>query len=410
MIVSAVLTVAGLGLVLGIGLVLASKYLAVEEDPRIERVAEELPNANCGGCGYAGCAGFAKAVVAGEANINDCAPMSSDAAAVIAGILGVELEEKAKEVAIVLCAGGNDVAQRKSRYLGVGDCRAAELVAGGDKECPYGCLGLGSCVTACSFDAIEISAEGVAIVDRDKCTACGKCVDACPRNIIKIVPEAFPVHVLCSSQDKGKVVKGYCKVGCIACKLCTRESKPVFDTKTGLSVVNYEHGGDVPASAALVCAPQSIVDTREFDLKDWITKPTLREGFAEKQAEFKAEQKKIKAAKKAKADAAKKAKAEKAKAAAEKAEEKPAKGEAEAAKSDEKADTSAAKAAKSDEKAETSEAKAAKSDEKPKKGDRDVTETEKSTAKADEPEQKKSDGEKQKTEEKADEAEAGGKS
>ena len=340
----AVVSVAGLGLVLGIGLVLAAKYLSVEIDPRVEKVAEELPNANCGACGYAGCTGFADAVVKGEADVTDCTPGGKETAARIGEILGVEVGDVAENVAVILCAGGNKTAKRKSHYEGVLDCRAAELVGGGDKLCAYGCLGLGSCRDVCPFGAVVITDDRLAVIDADKCTGCGKCVEACPRSIIKMTPSAASFHVLCSSRDKGKMVKSYCSVGCIACKLCTRQSK-AFDTKTGLSVLNYEWEKDIPESAALVCGPQCILASDEFDLVGWVTDPSLREGFEKKQGEYKEEQKRIKAAKKAKkakkAKEAKEKKADDSEAAAEKSgkkpEEKPEKAEPSAA--EEKADS-----------------------------------------------------------------------
>ena len=50
--------VAGISLILGLALALAHKYLAVKEDERITKVTSMLPNANCGGCGLAGCDAF----------------------------------------------------------------------------------------------------------------------------------------------------------------------------------------------------------------------------------------------------------------------------------------------------------------------------------------------------------------
>ena len=47
----------------GVVLSVANRYLRVEEDPRIPEIMDVLPSANCGGCGFAGCADFAKAVV-----------------------------------------------------------------------------------------------------------------------------------------------------------------------------------------------------------------------------------------------------------------------------------------------------------------------------------------------------------
>lgn len=71
----AVLILAGLGLILGLGLAIASKVFHVEVDTRIEDITGILPGANCGACGYPGCAGFAEAIVSGVAeNLSQCKP------------------------------------------------------------------------------------------------------------------------------------------------------------------------------------------------------------------------------------------------------------------------------------------------------------------------------------------------
>lgn len=301
MIITAVISLAGLGLLLGAGLVIASRYLSVEVDPRVEKIQEELPGANCGGCGYPGCSGFAVAVVAGTAKVTDCAPGGKTTAEKIAAILGVDAGDVVEQVALVQCAGGNKAATRKSIYDGVTDCAAAELVGGGDKLCPYGCLGLGSCVTACPFGAVVITPDRLAVVDADKCTGCGKCVAACPRHIIRMVPKAAKVHVLCQSKDKAKVVKAYCTVGCTACKLCAKQSK-AFDVATGLSVMQYDSDAEIPETASFVCASQTIFDGRLYDLFSFVGDPKVREDLTAKAEAYKEEQKKAKEAKRAKKD------------------------------------------------------------------------------------------------------------
>lgn len=64
--ISAVLALVAIGAVLGAVLGIANKYLLVEEDNRITEVTGMLPGANCGGCGYPGCSGFASALVEGK--------------------------------------------------------------------------------------------------------------------------------------------------------------------------------------------------------------------------------------------------------------------------------------------------------------------------------------------------------
>ena len=71
----AVLILAVLGLLFGLGLAIAAKVFYVEVDTRIEDITAILPNANCGACGFPGCAGFAEAIVECKAeNLSQCKP------------------------------------------------------------------------------------------------------------------------------------------------------------------------------------------------------------------------------------------------------------------------------------------------------------------------------------------------
>ena len=212
-IVFAIVVVVVLGLAGGVILVLASKFMAVYEDPRIAQITECLAGANCGGCGYPGCAGCAEAILAGKAPVTACAPAGAEGAAKIAAIMGMEAPSGEKMVAHVLCNGGCN-AKDKANYEGLQDCHAAMRVASGPKACSFGCMGLGSCVKACAFDAIHI-VDGVAKVDTDKCVACGKCVSTCPKKIINLVSEVKKVHVNCVNKDKGPAVMKVCSNGCI---------------------------------------------------------------------------------------------------------------------------------------------------------------------------------------------------
>lgn len=256
MILTTVLTLAAIGLLAGIGLGAAAKIFAVYIDPRVEQIEAVLPQYNCGACGYAGCSDYAKAVVEGE-NPNLCAPGGPVTNQQVSGIMGAEVVEQEKMVAFVLCAGNNTLATKKYIYNGVADCNSADLVGGGDKACSYGCLGLGSCVLACDFEAIVIE-DGLARILPDMCTGCKACVPACPKNIIKMIPASRSVHVVCSSQDKGPVVRKICKVGCIGCKRCTKDipNEEIFMVDT-LAVVDYSKSlrSDAPAK---VCPTDSI--------------------------------------------------------------------------------------------------------------------------------------------------------
>ena len=173
-IVSAVLVLFIMGVVFALLLGIAAKVFAVEVDERVPLVRECLPGANCGGCGYAGCDAMAAAIVEGTAPVNGCPVGGAACAAKIAEVLGVEAEAAAPKVAHVHCNGGCNAID-KAKYEGLQDCSAAMRVAGGPKECAFGCMGLGSCVKECAFDAIHI-VDGKALVDPEKCVACGKCV------------------------------------------------------------------------------------------------------------------------------------------------------------------------------------------------------------------------------------------
>ncbi len=210
-----------LGVVFGAALALAAKYLAVWRDPRVEEITGILPNANCGGCGFPGCGGYAEAVVAGKAKPGACAPGGCEVSKKIAAILGIEVEESVRKVAMLRCVGPTK--EDRFQYYGLMDCRAANLMAlqGGFRSCMYGCLGLGTCAQACPFGAIVMS-DKVPVVDVDKCTGCGTCVHACPRRLFSLQRIDRPVLVRCVSPLKGKEALESCERGCITCRKCER--------------------------------------------------------------------------------------------------------------------------------------------------------------------------------------------
>lgn len=201
----------------------ANIQFKVEKDSRVEEIIEALPGANCGACGYAGCSAFAEAVVKGEAPINGCPVGRQKVADEIGRIMGESSgQQDERQVASLVCQGGHDEAKSRMVYHGIQDCRAAVLIDGGDKSCPYGCLGLGTCVRVCPFDAISMGENGLPIINRDLCSGCGKCRDACPKGVIRLTPESALVSVACNSHAKGPAVLKACKVGCIACGKCVK--------------------------------------------------------------------------------------------------------------------------------------------------------------------------------------------
>ncbi len=212
---------AGLGILFGIVLAVASKIFEVKVDARVPQVLENLPGANCGGCGFSGCAALAEAIVRGEAEPNRCTACKADAVKRIGAIMGREMAEAKPVRARVMCSGDCQSVTFRYTYEGATDCIAAERMGGGDKACPNGCIGLGTCVAACRYDALHLE-NGLAVVDPEKCIGCGACAQLCPKRIIAMVPISVGYTVACSSHEKGVITRKQCQAGCIACRLCEK--------------------------------------------------------------------------------------------------------------------------------------------------------------------------------------------
>ena len=266
-----------LGLGFGAVLAAASKVFYVETDPRLEKLNECLPGANCGGCGYAGCAGYAEAVLNGEAEIGKCASGGNECAQAMAEIMGVEAGEVTRKVALVRCSGekhydsqGNLVtgAKTKAEYEGFKDCIAASKVGGnGPISCKYGCLGFGTCVKACKYDAISV-VNGVAKVNEDRCVGCLACANVCPRNLITAVEPNRNVVIACNSMAKGAVTTRGCTVGCIGCGLCKKICpEGAITVANNLAVIDYSKCTNC-GLCATVCPKKLIKDSNVENLPD----------------------------------------------------------------------------------------------------------------------------------------------
>ncbi|MCI9220058.1 MAG: RnfABCDGE type electron transport complex subunit B [Lachnospiraceae bacterium] len=221
-ILTATAVVGVVGVFVGLFLGVAGIKFRVEVDEKEEAVLAALPGNNCGGCGYAGCSGLAAAIAKGEAPVNACPVGGAPVGEKIAAIMGVEAGASERKVAFVACMGDCGKSRQDYEYFGAQDCQMMGFVpGGGPKSCNSGCLGFGSCVKACPFDAIHV-VNGVALVDKEKCKACGKCVEVCPKHLISLIPYDARYAVACSSKDKGPVTMKACDVGCIGCGLCAR--------------------------------------------------------------------------------------------------------------------------------------------------------------------------------------------
>ena len=286
---TAFIAMAVLGALLALVLAVASRRFAVETNPLVDQINGVLPGVNCGGCGYAGCVNYAEAVALKGADPTLCAPGGVKTGMDIARIMGVEVSNKARSVAICSCQHQN--VKKVALYSGIQTCRGASLqgLGGGWLDCRYGCMGYGDCRAACPFGAITMSKDGRPMVDESLCTGCQKCVVACPRGLMMVKPIDKFVHVLCRNRDKGAMANKICGHACISCKKCEKEC-PVDAIHVNNQLAEIDYDKCISCGKCVkVCPHQVIVTLRDYrkgkaewpDAKATIPGETLTEGRAD---------------------------------------------------------------------------------------------------------------------------------
>jgi len=253
----------GLGALMGVMLAVAAKAFAVEKDPRIDKIVNCLPGANCGGCGFPGCAGFAEAVVKGEASPTGCAACGELRSAQICEIMGITAEKGVRMRAQVMCSGTAEYAKKKYLYTGYPDCISAVTLGGGDKLCPNGCIGLGTCVRSCAFDAISV-VDGVAVVDYRKCKGCGVCVASCPKKLIELIPYDARHWVACKSVQDAKNTRKSCDVGCFSCRLCEKNCESKAITVDSF-VASIDYSKCIDCGVCVSKCPRGIIKSPDWE-------------------------------------------------------------------------------------------------------------------------------------------------
>lgn len=154
----ATLVLSLMGLSLGTLLVLAARFLAVENDnPLIQEIEQILPGSQCGQCGFPGCGAAAEAMADGRAPVTCCPPGGRSLAESLAKLLDIDIAT-------------------------LGEVAKPEVATINEQLCT-GCT---RCYKACPTDAIVGATRQLHVVMPEACTGCRKCFDACPEDCISL--------------------------------------------------------------------------------------------------------------------------------------------------------------------------------------------------------------------------------
>jgi len=159
----ALVTLGVLAALIGLVLGYAAIRFRVEGNPIVDQVDALLPQTQCGQCTYAGCRPYAEAIVAGEADINQCPPGGETTILALADLLGQDPKPLNPE-------------------HGEHSDKTVVMI---DEQV---CIGCTLCIQACPVDAILGAAKQMHTVIESECTGCDLCIPPCPVECIHVVP------------------------------------------------------------------------------------------------------------------------------------------------------------------------------------------------------------------------------
>ncbi len=159
---TSILALSALALVFGLILGFAAICFKVEGDPLVEQIDAQLPQTQCGQCGFPGCRPYAEAIAAEEAKINQCPPGGEATIHALADLLDLEPLPLNPE----------------------NGAESAKTVAFIDEQT---CIGCTLCIQACPVDAILGAAKQMHTIIESECTGCDLCLPPCPVDCIEMI-------------------------------------------------------------------------------------------------------------------------------------------------------------------------------------------------------------------------------